>query len=96
MPFGGTDMPRRVDGNIQHTRLESFTACIYLVWPDEAARIELYYTAGRGVQEGMCAQIAARIPSLEPGRPSGGSICLLLLMLMLPHHARSGLTGPTL
>ena len=60
-------MPRRVDGNIQHTRLESFTACIYLVWPDEAARIELYYTASRGVQEGMWAQIAARIPSLEPG-----------------------------
>lgn len=38
-------MPRRVDGNIQLTRLESFTACIYLVWPDEAARIKLYYTA---------------------------------------------------
>lgn len=41
----GTDMPRRLDGNIQLTRLESFTACMYLVWPDKAARTKLYYTA---------------------------------------------------
>jgi len=38
--FDGTDKPPRVCGDIEHTRLQSFTAGrlvrLYLVWPDEA------------------------------------------------------------
>jgi hypothetical protein len=79
-------MPLRVDGDIQHTRLETFTACLYLVWSDEVLKTTSITSLARASREkGLRGSMPVLPQSHVPVSADGDTASMLCLPVGIHH-----------